>query len=196
MSVYNLRAYLAPFKRLPISPWRGNSRGRKMATCWIDRVVRAGGVSSWATSPGRPSSPTATRPSRATTRGPPPNEGFDALFPGFSDWGAWWQGEIAGEYFLSNSNLISHQLRVHLTPSESLGAGLIGYAFLADQPASFGSTSNKIATELDAYADWQLNSNFLISFVAAFATPQDAVEQAIGRTEDFTYGMIYVTYSY
>ena len=84
--------------------------------------------------------------------------------PGFSDWGAWWQGEIAGEYFLSNSNLISHQLRVHLTPSESLGAGLIGYAFLADQPASFapGVTSDEIATELDAYADWQLNSNFLI----------------------------------
>ena len=26
---------------------------------------------------------------------------------GFSDWGTWWQGEIAGEYFLSNSNLRS-----------------------------------------------------------------------------------------
>jgi hypothetical protein len=39
-------------------------------------------------------------------RRPPPttaNEGFDALLPGFFDWGTWWQGEIAGEYFLSNS---------------------------------------------------------------------------------------------
>src|SRR4029453_9962474 len=39
------------------------------------------------------------------------NEAFDPLLLGFSDWGSWWQGEIAGEYFLSNSNLISHQSR-------------------------------------------------------------------------------------
>ncbi len=52
----------------------------------------------------------------------PANEAFDPLLPGFSDWGSWWQGEIAGEYFLSNSNLISHQIRAHLTPRESIGA--------------------------------------------------------------------------
>ena len=46
----------------------------------------------------------------------PRNESFDSLIPGFYDWGTWWQGEIAGEYFLSNSNLVSHQLRLHLTP--------------------------------------------------------------------------------
>ena len=37
------------------------------------------------------------------------NETFDPLLLGFNDWGQWWQGEIAGEYFLSNSNLISHR---------------------------------------------------------------------------------------
>jgi hypothetical protein len=26
------------------------------------------------------------------------NEAFEPLFPGFYDWGTWWQGEIAGEY--------------------------------------------------------------------------------------------------
>ena len=35
------------------------------------------------------------------------NESFDGLLTGFSDWGSWWQGEIAGEYFVSNSNLAS-----------------------------------------------------------------------------------------
>ena len=74
------------------------------------------------------------------------NEAFDPLLPGFSDWGSWWQGEIAGEYFLSNSNLISHQVRVHVTPSESLGAGLIGYVFQADQPASFAPASRPRAS--------------------------------------------------
>ena len=43
--------------------------------------------------------------------GPNPNkaesQAFDPLYIGFYDWGTWWQGEIAGEYFLSNSNNIS-----------------------------------------------------------------------------------------
>ena len=51
------------------------------------------------------------------------NEAFDPLLPGFYDWGTWWQGEIAGEYFLSNSNLISHAgCGSRVTPSESLSA--------------------------------------------------------------------------
>ena len=44
----------------------------------------------------------------------PANEAFDPLLLGFYDWGSWWQGEIAGEYFLSNSNLDSHQIRGHV----------------------------------------------------------------------------------
>ena len=46
----------------------------------------------------------------------PANEAFDPLFLGFYDWGTWWQGEIAGEYFLSNSNSISHLVRAHVAP--------------------------------------------------------------------------------
>jgi hypothetical protein len=89
-------------------------------------------------------------------------------------------------------------VRVHLTPSESLSGGVMGFAFKADQPASFGPgvTSKDIATEVDAYADWKLNSNFTVSFVAAFGHPQAAAEQGFGRTDDFTYGMVYVAYSY
>jgi hypothetical protein len=41
-----------------------------------------------------------------------------------------------------------------------------------------------------------VNGNFTASFVAALGHPQDAVEQRFGRTDDFTYGMIYVAYSY
>jgi hypothetical protein len=33
----------------------------------------------------------------------PEDEAFDPLFLGFYDWGYWWQGEIAGEYFLSKA---------------------------------------------------------------------------------------------
>jgi len=128
----------------------------------------------------------------------PANEAFDGLFPGFYDWGAWWQGEIAGEYFVSNSNLISHQARVHVAPSDSIGTGLILYKFLADEPAAVGPdvTSNDVAVEADWYMDWKVNANFTFSFVAAFADPGRLVEQAYDRTKTFAYGMIYLAYSY
>ncbi len=92
----------------------------------------------------------------------PANENFDPLLLGFNDWGQWWQGEIAGEYFLSNSNLISHEVRVHVTPNDSLGTGLLFFQFKLDRPASYapGVTANDLAFEIDWYADWKINENF------------------------------------
>ncbi len=126
------------------------------------------------------------------------SEAFDPLFPGFYDWGTWWQGEIAGEYFLSNSNLISHLVRVHFDPTDAIGGGLMFYQFKADKPASVapGVTDKDLAFEFDAYVDWKLNSNFTVSFLGAFADPGKAVEQASGRTKNFAYGMVYVGYSF
>lgn len=128
----------------------------------------------------------------------PESEAFDPLYLGFYDWGTWYQGEIAGEYFLGNSNLISHQVRVHVTPSESLSGGLVGYDFILDQPTTFapGVTSDEVAYELDAYLDWKINSNITASFVLAYAEPGDAVEEGLGRTESLKYGMVYVSYAY
>jgi hypothetical protein len=128
----------------------------------------------------------------------PANEAFDPLFLGFYDWGTWWQGEIAGEYFVSNSNLVSHQARVHVAPTEALGGGLILYKFLLDKPAAQGPgiTSDDIGFEVDFYLDWKVNANFTFSFVGAYLNPGLAVQQAFDRTDDFAYGMIYLGYSY
>jgi hypothetical protein len=126
------------------------------------------------------------------------NEAFDPLFLGFYDWGQWWQGEIAGEYALSNSNLTSHLFRVHVTPIEAIGTGLLFFDFGLDQPATFGEgvTDEDVAFEVDWYMDWKLNQNFTLSFVAAFANPGPAFEQAFDRTKNFTYGMVYVAYAF
>jgi hypothetical protein len=126
------------------------------------------------------------------------NTAFDPLYVGFHDWGTWWQGEIAGEYFLSNSNNISHQARIHMSPTDKLGWGVIGYWFYADQAATFGHgvTSPNVAFELDTYADWKFHKNFTLSVVGAYADPHKAVQEAYNRTSPFYYGMVYIAYSF
>jgi len=126
------------------------------------------------------------------------NEGFDPLLLGFYDWGSWWQGEIAGEYFLSNSNLVSHQLRAHVQPNDDVGGGAIFYNFRLDQPQAVGPgvADKDVANEVDLYTDVALNKNFAISLVAAFANPGGAVQQATGRTSSFTYGMVFFGYNF
>jgi hypothetical protein len=128
----------------------------------------------------------------------PRNEAFDPLFVGFYDWGVWWQGEIAGEYFLSNSNLASSQVRVTATPNDRVGTGLMFYRFTLDEPASYapGVTSDALGFEVDWYLDWEINSNFSVSILGAFANPGEAVRQALDRTANFGYGMVYLSYKY
>ena len=128
----------------------------------------------------------------------PANENFDPLFLGFHDWGTWWQGEIAGEYFLSNSNSISHMVRAHVSPTDAIGGGLMFFKFKLDHPESYapGLTDKNVAFELDAYVDWKLNKTFTVSLVGAYADPEKAVQQASGRTKNFAYGMAYIAYSF
>ena len=198
LAVYNLRAYTAPLRKLPGLAFEleyalEDNGDLRSSTAWNAQASYELSKVTW-----------APRISYryAFFQGDDPataaDEGFDSLIPGFYDWGTWWQGEIGGEYFLSNSNLISHQVRLHVTPSDAVSAGLIAFDFRLDQPASFapGVTSNHVATELDAYCDWKVNGNFLVSFLAAYASPHEAAEQGYGRTSNFTYGMIYVAYSF
>jgi len=128
----------------------------------------------------------------------PRNENFDHLLTGFYDWGYWWQGEIIGEYVAVNSNRISNLARVHLTPTERIGGGLMFFTFNLDQPGALGRrvTSSDLAGEFDGYVDWKANQNVTVSLVGAFANPGTAAEQAFNRTKSFTYGMVFVAYAY
>jgi hypothetical protein len=198
LDVYNARAYTAPFpsiKDLSFDVEWAAERNHDVlhSDAWAAQATYELSTVNW--------KPKLTyryawfegdKPS--TTR----NENFDPLYLGFYDWGTWWQGEIAGEYFLSNSNLRSHQARVHLAPSDSITGGVILYKFLADQPATYGQgvTDRNIAIEADVYVDWKINKQFTASFVGAFADPQTAVQQASGRTQTFRYGMVFLAYSY
>ena len=198
MSVYNLRAYLSPFKRLAGfslgAEWAHEDNGSKLTSnAFMAQAAYEFGTVAW-----KPKLSYRYAFFEGDDPSTEKSEGFDSLLPGFYDWGTWWQGEIAGEYFLSNSNLISHTTRIHFTPTESLGTGLLGFVFQNDKPASFGPgvTSKSIATELDWYADWKFNSNFTASFVLAYGNPGEALAQGYDRTKNFSYGMLYLAYAY
>jgi hypothetical protein len=195
LDVYNLRAFTAPFPNLKALSfeleWAQEDNGEALdSTAW-------NALAAWQFD-------TTWQPKvsyrYAFFEGDDPdtttNEAFDGLFTGFYDWGTWWQGEIAGEYFVSNSNLISHQLRVHTKPNDAVSTGLILFDFRLDIPESAGVTSDEVATELDWYLDWSLNDNLVLSFVAAVADPGEAVEQSSGRDDTFYYGMIFASYSF
>ena len=198
MDVYDARAFLVPFNSLPgLSfelEYALEDNGDAMeSTGWTAQMGYELSDFTW-----KPRLSYRYTSFEGDDPNTPESEAFDSLYVGFYDWGTWWQGEIAGEYFLSNSNLISHQLRLHVTPSESLSGGLIAYDFLLDEPASFapGVTSDDVGYELDAYVDWKINSNFTASFVFAYAAPGDAIKQGLGEDESFKYGMVYLTYAY
>ena len=118
MNVFNVRAYTAPLRKLPglsfVAEYANESNGDLVSSnAWNVLVAYHLSKVKW----------TPTLSYRyAFFQGDDPTttkiEAFDPLFPGFYDWGTWWQGEIAGEYFLSNSNLISNQVRREPRPQQ------------------------------------------------------------------------------
>jgi len=198
LNVFNLRAYTAPLPKAPdlsfeIEYARERNGQLVDSTAWAFQGAYELSGMTW--------TPTLTY-RYASFQGDDPattaNETFDPLLPGFYDWGQWWQGEIAGGYLLSNSNLKSHLFRADVSPSEAISTGLLFFRFTLDQPASFspGVTEKDLAFEVDWYMDWKLNRNFTTSFILAFTDPGKAVQQAFNRTKNFVYGMAYLAYSF
>jgi hypothetical protein len=128
----------------------------------------------------------------------PANEAYNPLFPGFRDWGTWFQGEIAGGWFLSNSNLRSHMFRLSAQAGQSWRLGISFFHFALDEPATYASgvTSSQLGREIDLIADWSPLDYLDVTFVLANARPGAALDQAFDRTSNFRYGMIYVGYSF
>jgi hypothetical protein len=198
MNVFNARAYTAPIPKLTDLSFELEYAYETNGTLMSSTGWTALGAYQLSKVPWKPK----LSYRYASFGGDDPNttksEAFDPLFLGFYDWGTWWQGEIAGEYFLSNSNNISHQARIHLSPSDSVGWGVMAYWFSLPEPSSIapGVTSSNVAFEFNTYVDWKINKNFTLSLLGAITDPHKAVVQAYNRTQNFYYGMVYIGYSY
>jgi hypothetical protein len=126
------------------------------------------------------------------------NEAYDSMYPGFNDWSSWFQGEIAGGYFVGNTNLHTHMLRLAATPSDKVTTGLVYLDYSLDQTGSYfdGVESDALARELDWYLTWQARDYLSATFVLATSQPGKAIEEALSRTKSLKYGLIHLTFSF
>ena len=198
LHVFNARAYVAPVRALPDLSFEFEYAAERNADALDANAWTLQGAYELSAAPWKPTFSYRF----AHFDGDDPStsgvEAFDPLLPGFYDWGSWWQGEVAGEYFVGNSNLDSQMIRVHVEPSEKLAGGIIVYDFTLPEPGSYapGVTDRHLAVEAESYVEWKLNTNFTVTFVGAFANPGKAVQQSIDRTKNFVYGMVFLAYSY
>ena len=127
---------------------------------------------------------------------------FDPLFTGLTDWGTWTQGEILGEFVISNSNLISHQVRLKMTPNDLLTLNLIYYNFsFYNKNQSFGVsptrvTSNDLGNELDTILDINLTNWWSMSVDLNFVVPGAGMTQAVQGHSTWIGGMIYENFNF
>jgi hypothetical protein len=198
LNVFNLRAYVSPLRRTPALSFEAEYAAERNGDALRSNAWNLQGAYELAKVAWKPKFTYRYAFFQGDDPDTAANEAFDPLFQGFHDWGTWWQGEIAGEYFLSNSNLVSHLARVHVSPLDTVSGGLLFFNFFLDKPGSAGPgvTAKELAFETDAYVDWNVNENFTVSFVASYADPRKAGQQINGRTKNFVYGMVYIGYSY
>ena len=129
-------------------------------------------------------------------------EGFDPLFGGLPEWGSWVQGELLGEYVISNSNLRSHQVRLTLEPNDAVTLNLIYYKTrLDDDEQSFGVDpvsvdSRALADEIDLIVDYTLTNWASITFNIALANPDDAFDEAVGASQTWVNGYLAVNLNF
>jgi hypothetical protein len=127
--------------------------------------------------------------------------GFDSLFTGLSDWGSWSQGELLGEFVLSDNNLRSNQVRLLLKPSDIVTLNLIYYKFLLDnRNQSFGLTpsrvSRSLADEVDLIMDVALTNWWSITATCSMANPNSGFREAVNGSATWINGYLYMNFNF
>jgi Alginate export len=126
---------------------------------------------------------------------------FDSLFTGLSDWGSWFQGELLGEFVLSNSNLNSNQVRLLLKPNEILTMNLIYYKFLLDnRNQEFGLTparvNRSLADEVDLIVDVAPTNWWSLSATCSVANPNQGFREAVNGSATWINGYLFMSFNF
>jgi Alginate export len=126
---------------------------------------------------------------------------FDSLFTGLSDWGSWFQGELLGEFVLSNSNLNSNQVRLLLKPSEIVTLNLIYYKLLLDnRNQDFGLTPSRVkrslADEVDLIVDVAVTNWWSVTATCSVANPNQGFREAVNGSATWLNGYLYMNFNF
>jgi hypothetical protein len=123
------------------------------------------------------------------------NEAFDSLFyyAGPRGWGTWYQGEIAGEYQLFNSNQTTHMVKLRVAPLETVAiTGLYFNHSLDESPVA----DDDWMDEFNLVAEWFPNSNVYVAGVLAYGIAGDAYEQVNLTDDDSMVYELWVQFTY
>lgn len=126
------------------------------------------------------------------------DEQFREIAYGFTDYGTWYQGEIAGNYPLGNANVVSQMVRAKFKPLETLTTNIIYYRFTLDQPSALSPnvTDKHFGDEIDLTADWQATQKLSFTGVLGALLPGDAAKQWTGGNKAWLSSMLLVSYSW
>lgn len=125
------------------------------------------------------------------------SEAFDPLFYGFGrGWGTWFQGEIAGEYLLFNTNQNTHMFKADIYPTETTNLGVAYYINELEEDNYFGTplsagTDKDFSKELNIYLDWYPSDKFWAGVLYATSEPDDAAEDIFGDDDDYSIIQVY-----
>jgi len=127
--------------------------------------------------------------------------GFDSLFTGLPEWGSWFQGELLGEFVLSDSNLNSNQVRLRLEPNEIVTINLIYYKFLLDsRHQDFGLTASRVsrslADEVDLIVDVALTNWWSLTATSSVANPNRGFREAVNGSATWINGYLYMNFNF
>ena len=110
LDVFNVRAYTAPFAAAPDLSFEVEYAAERNGDALSSNAWTLQGAYQLSNAVWKPTFTYRYAFFEGDNPATSANEGWDPLLLGFYDWGYWWQGEIAGEYFLSNSNLRSQSV--------------------------------------------------------------------------------------
>ncbi len=113
------------------------------------------------------------------------DENYDSLFFGSTDWETWYQGEVLGEYYLDNSDLDSHMLKLKVQPIEPVAVTLAYIDF------NRHDSDEDLAKEYNLIIDWTVNDHLALSLVGGLATPDEAAKAETGGDDNWSYMMMF-----
>ncbi len=113
------------------------------------------------------------------------------------DWDTWYQGEIAGEFFLFNENQETNMAKVKVFPTQRSAVGFWYYHHDLVTPQYFGLPTRHLEwnDEVNLSFEFFPNDRLYWYLGAAWATPGAAAREVFGR-EDQTVVQTFISYTF